>query len=508
MSGTSAFGGIRRNLLVLSILGNVPILLVLGAFLLPTLRASFMERKKEELRAAVDTAWATVNFYRAEAKAGHMTEESAQQTARLMLRQMRFNGTDYFFALKLDAGTIVAHGMNPAAEGTSNFNAKDATGKYYTQEMLNTAKNNEQGYVEYLYPKVKDGTPIAKVSFVKRVDDWQWLVGAGMYHDVLDAQVNELIVKVVLVIGVGVLFSLFAIFVYSRVLSRRLSSISEAIERSSGSLLESGEHLAATSDRVSEGSTRAASAIEETVASIEELSSMVRQNATNAEEANSLTLTSRQAAESGESQISRLLTSITDMSVGSKKIEEIITVIEDIAFQTNILALNAAVEAARAGEQGKGFAVVAEAVRTLAGRSAQSAKDITGLIKENVLHSSRSAKLAGESAGVLHEIVGSVVKANHVVNEISSACKEQSVGLEQISNAMREIDQTTQQNAMSGEQLAADSERISKQARETDRLINQLRSIVHGNSKQNISVGQSAEPTHLSASSAQFKKAA
>lgn len=144
----------------------------------------------------------------------------------------------------------------------------------------------------------------------------------------------------------------------------------------------SGE-LDSSSRSVSSSSSNSASALEETVASIEELSGMLKINAANTQQADKLSEECRFAADNGTKQMESLGSAMTNIAKSSKKIDEIITVIDDIAFQTNLLALNAAVEAARAGEHGKGFAVVAEAVRNLAQRSAAAAKDISLIIAES-----------------------------------------------------------------------------------------------------------------------------
>lgn len=279
----------------------------------------------------------------------------------------------------------------------------------------------------------------------------------------------------------GFFLSIVVGLIFSNSLASSLGRISSDIAGAADHTSSSGEQLSAASQQLSSGSSEAAASLEETVASIEELTSMVKLNADHAKEANVLSQKSRESAEQGEQEITKLIGAMEGIARGSKRIEEIINVIDDIAFQTNLLALNAAVEAARAGEQGKGFAVVAEAVRTLALRSAEAAKDINTLIKENVSQSESGARIAGESGVVLKEIVTSVKKVADLNSEISVASSEQSNGLEQISKAMNQLDQATQGNAASSEEVAASSEEMSSQAVLLADLVVDLRKLVQGN---------------------------
>lgn len=214
-----------------------------------------------------------------------------------------------------------------------------------------------------------------------------------------------------------------------------------------------------------------ASALEETASSMEELTSTVKQNADNAQQANQLALVASDTAAKGGSVVASVVETMGSISASANKIADIISVIDSIAFQTNILALNAAVEAARAGEQGRGFAVVASEVRNLAHRSAAAAKEIKSLIEDSVEKVKSGSRLVNDAGMTMNEVVSSVVRVTDIMAEITAASREQSAGIEQVTQAVMQMDQVTQQNAALVEEAAAAAEAMQDQARQLNIVV-------------------------------------
>lgn len=208
-----------------------------------------------------------------------------------------------------------------------------------------------------------------------------------------------------------------------------------------------------------------ASALEETAASMEQLASAVRDNFESGMHANRLAESAAQVAAKGGAVVGEVVQTMEAINVSSRKIADIIGVIDSIAFQTNILALNAAVEAARAGEQGRGFAVVASEVRSLAGRSANAAKEIKTLISTSVGNVSNGCRLVEQAGSTMDEIVVHVRRVADLMSEITMASKEQTTGIEQVNQAVAQMDTVTQQNAALVEEAAAATQSLDHQAK-------------------------------------------
>ena len=190
----------------------------------------------------------------------------------------------------------------------------------------------------------------------------------------------------------------------------------------------------------------------------------VQQNAENAQQANALAASASQVAGRGGEVVQQVVRTMGDINLASRKIVDIISTIDGIAFQTNILALNAAVEAARAGEMGRGFAVVATEVRSLAGRSAEAAREIKALIGDSVTQVDAGSRLVESAGATMTEVVDSIRQLAGIVKQISSARHEQSSGITEVGTAVTQMDENTQQNAALVEQAAAAAQSLQQQA--------------------------------------------
>ena len=249
------------------------------------------------------------------------------------------------------------------------------------------------------------------------------------------------------------------------------SVVADVHTQVSGMQVTSQEIVAANSD-LSGRTEQTAASLEQTAAAMEQQTATVRQNFDSAQQASQLAHSATQVASRGGDAMTNVVSTMALISDSSRKIADIIGVIDSIAFQTNILALNAAVEAARAGEQGRGFAVVASEVRSLAGRSANAAKEIKHLIDDSVSKVESGTRQVADAGHTMSEVVTQVQRVSDLIAEITAASKEQTIGISQVGQAVAQLDQMTQQNAAIVEQSNA---AVTSMGEQTHRLMDAVK---------------------------------
>jgi aerotaxis receptor len=230
-------------------------------------------------------------------------------------------------------------------------------------------------------------------------------------------------------------------------------------------MLTATAELATGNQDLSARTETQASNLQETAASMEQITEVVGRNTSAAQEVAELAEQTMTVTRRSSQVVDNVTQTMQDIEASSKRIHDIIQVIDSIAFQTSILALNAAVEAARAQDHGRGFAVVAAEVRALSQRTALAAKEIKQLITDSSEKVRAGGELTLAASRTMSEALTSVEKVTTLVAQLSAGSHDQLNSISQINAAVNQLDSITQQNAAAVEQIAAASMSMAGRAK-------------------------------------------
>ena len=477
-----------------------------------------IEERQNDLSNIAASALSVVKSYGDKAAAGTLSKDEAQSQAKQIIAAMRYGKDGY---LSINSGTLsVMHPIKPELSGKDLADLRDPVGTYVYREIAKVSGSPEgEGFVRYYWERPGSKEPVPKLSRVVSYAPWQWGLVTGVYMDDIDDAFRVSLLKSggVLLVVLAVLAAVVSvvnrnlrhtiggdpeyvremtnhiaegdltiainthasdqdsILFAVKTMQQQLATTISEIRRSADTIATASTEIASGNMDLSGRTEAQASALEETAASMEQLTSTVNQNAQNAAQANDMVSSTSGIAVKGGQVVQEVIDTMETINAASRKIVDIISVIDGIAFQTNILALNAAVEAARAGEQGRGFAVVASEVRNLAQRSAAAAKEIKALIGESVDCVECGGRLVTEAGSTMSEVVDSVQRVTHIMAEIADASREQSTGIGHVNQAITEMDAVTQQNAALVEQAAAAAASLQEQSATLAQLVSRFR---------------------------------
>lgn len=487
------------------------ILMVLAAAIVAVvgwqLRSELYNYREQGLTNTVDMAETMIAGFHKRAEQGYMSSAEAKRNALDALAEMRFGADkkNYVFISDTD-DRVVWHPRRQS--GTPMHDYVDDNGVAVYRLIGDMARQNGHGFIYYSSKRSADGPQLPKMTYVERFEPWGWNIAAGVYTDDIRAAFYNQLIKYGLIIGGYGLLVALALLMLARTIYRALGGETyeaqaqlnrvasgdltattqlkagdrdslmasvEAMRRDLAAMIarvrQGSESIDSAAGEIADGNTdlstrtqQQAASLEETAASMEQLTSTVSHNADNASNASGLADKSSQALDDSRRLIGEVVETMGDIRRGADEISQITTLIDDIAFQTNLLALNASVEAARAGEHGRGFAVVASEVRKLAHRSADAAKNITGLVERSVSQAHSGAERVDQASESMQTLGEHVEQTRTLMAEISSASNEQSRGIEQVNQAVTQMDEVTQQNAALVEEASAASQSLKDQA--------------------------------------------
>lgn len=516
------FRSLNFKLISLVFIGILPLILLVFIYVFPVFETHLLELRKEEVRASVDIMIGVLDSIVREAKENKTDIAKTKNDIQKLFTTVRYNQTDYFFAYD-SRGYGAAHGTMPEFINTDRSKSKDPDGKLYVLDFLKLIGKPEGNFIPYKFAKKKGGEPIPKISYVKYFAPLDWVVGSGLYLDVIAEQVAAVKKKVVIGLFILSFITILISWKYAQHICGRIDHISSELFSEADKVATVANQINQASMSLSSSTTEQASALQETSASIEETSAMINRNAENAKASLAISVRSRESVDQGKKMIEEVISAIQEIAssnsemisqieTSNKEITDIVKVINEIGdktkvineivFQTKLLSFNASVEAARAGEHGKGFAVVAEEVGNLAQMSGNSAKEISDLLGNSIatvtdtinLSKSRierlvvngemkvkqGATIAEKCGKIFDEIVNNVNNVNEIINEIAVASNEQATGVKEINSAVAELDTTGQENSVLSQKTSSYAEDLRVQVENLRKSTTALNSLVKG----------------------------
>lgn len=456
-----------------------------------TMRADYDTLAKYQVTVAISAA----DFFYQKHEAGELTFEEAKAQAADILSKLRYKKGGYFWADNQEGVCVVS--VLDKYIGTQRLDMEDSDGKLIIQEFLKKGKQGG-GFSDYRFPKENDSVPLPKRSYVQLYEPFGWTVGTGNYVDDIDRKAESFKSKqernVIIMFGVLLLLLLTSftlIIIYGRKISKpvesltqnakelaqgnlrteikhfgqdeigiladslrimvkKLTEITTAIKQEATQTENAGNEMLSASSKISQSASQLAATVEEAASALEEVMGNTDKMNEESEKAQRITQIINE-----EAMVSADVTRRT-AKVLTEVMKEI-SIVGEIAFQTNLLALNAAIQASKAGAKGKGFGVIAEQIRQLATDSSEASTRIEKMSNKGIAISRKSKKM-------LTNMLPRIEKATGMIASVSKAAGEQKESIRQINHQISELNNLAQQNASVAEETDANASELNKQA--------------------------------------------
>ncbi|WP_245957931.1 methyl-accepting chemotaxis protein [Marinomonas piezotolerans] len=512
----------------------IALLLAFEVVAYTSLYRELLDDRKAQVKEQVESAYSLISYY--ESQSDQLGLETAQQQAKQAIAALRYGNGGYFWINDYQH-TLIMHPLKPQLNGKDLTNTQDASGQFHWQAMVNVVTKEGEGYVEYTYKGPQVDKPEEKVSYVKGLKSWGWIVGSGVFlSDVKEtfwtevrtsALVESFVVIIALVLSSVIVRSIVqplqAVTQHLQTiaggdltaklklnrndelgkLANSANYMSDSLSKTLGQVAIAIDELQAVSTQMlsnttatQQGMNSQFNEVEKLATAMNEMSYSIRDVANNAKDTASATLSVQDVTRSSSSDLNetnqniQTLTHhveganqvITELLSQTKEIDSVLGVIGDISEQTNLLALNAAIEAARAGELGRGFAVVADEVRSLASRTQSSTVEIKAIIEKLQSQSSEASQSMATSTEQAEQSAARMKAAAHKLDTMLDQVDDVSDRSTQIASAAEQQGQVAEEinsNLMGirdvSERVLQDSEEVAQGSNMIAQMADSLR---------------------------------
>ncbi len=505
---------IRTKLIILVLSVLIPLCL-LQFFELMNSRSEMYEDRKQKVKSVVETAFGIISYWGGKSSSGEVSKENAQANVIQQIKKLRYDGKQYFW-INDRRPFMIMHPFKPQLDGTDISGNADPNGVHLFVEMVKVVDENNEGYVDYAWPKPGENRPEAKTSFVKLYEPWGWIIGSGIYIDEVDKTFWNKLWSFLGLLGLNVILIAFLTYRISSViyiaadrLRRSLEKVAsdkdlthrtnvidgdeigqtgKAVNQMMDSFQNGISIVSAAVDQVAVASSQlkndalltsedvarqhneieqVASAVEEMSATTRDVSSNIQTSAAEAQDASNksqqglgMAIEARETILKLATEVEMAAAAVKDIHEDSHNISVILDVIRGISEQTNLLALNAAIEAARAGEHGRGFAVVADEVRNLSQRTQDSVSDIEAQVKcfqEGAQNAVKAMEVGSKHAE----------RGVHNIAKVSDALSKINESIKNINGSSIQISAAAEQQSMVANEISKNVVRINSLAEST-----------------------------------------